>query len=157
MKRNQVNIIELLPGLRGRACVLFPPFAGCDNYSHPNGLKWWNPPKLGLARTKKYGFNRLTFQPTAQVDFYSAPNGPQYIKNIIYLPRQPVDGCACSSESWYRRAAIWLHTQTYLHLLSWYVRSLRLLEIIGEKNNRPAPRKNWRLFLLLDKLFCRSG
>lgn len=55
-KAHQVNIIELLPGLRGRACVLFPPFAGCDNYSHPNGLKWWNPPKLGLARTKKYGF-----------------------------------------------------------------------------------------------------
>nr|DAY11381.1 MAG TPA: hypothetical protein [Caudoviricetes sp.] len=25
MKCNQVNIIELLPGLRGRACVLFPP------------------------------------------------------------------------------------------------------------------------------------
>ena len=52
--------------------------ARCDNYSHPNGLKWWNPPKLGLARIKKYGFT---------ADF-SAHH------NIVVTPRQMVPSAA---------------------------------------------------------------
>ena len=46
---------------------------------------------------------------------------------------------AIRSETLRKGDKLWLHTQTYLPLSSCFVQSLRLLEIISAKNNRPLP------------------
>ena len=48
------NLLGTAARIEGKGIRTIPPFfAGCDNYSHPNGLKWWNRSNLSETPDKK--------------------------------------------------------------------------------------------------------
>ena len=94
-------------------------------------------------------FNRMTFiikkRKTDIVYWSRQPKGRLYHLDLLRDSEKGV--------------VAWLHIVTCSHLLLWYVPSYRLSEVsemipmIRQKNNRPAPRKIWRLFHVTKDLY----
>ena len=57
------NLLGTAARIEGKGMRTIPPlfFAGCGNYSHPNGLKWWNRSNLSETPNKKVRVQRADF------------------------------------------------------------------------------------------------
>lgn len=56
------NLLGTAARIEGKGIrTIHPLFAGCDNYSHPNGLKWWNRSNFSETPNKKVRVQRADF------------------------------------------------------------------------------------------------